>query len=401
MLQNEPDLWYDSKRKKYVLIIWEVDPNGKKYRRRISTRTDNKQIAKQYRAGWLIQQAEQGSKVANPHSMSSALYEAFRSKQENKVLNKKSSKETERAIRLFLDFIRKETNDVHFPIQRITFEQCNSFLRSIKHDRQRNKHRTNLLALWNTLIDYRETYGILENPFARTKAIKLPEREPEQISDSEFQKLFDGMRVDTFQMRITRLACAFSRYTGARLAEICYIRTKNTEGCNIEIRNHEEFTTKNKRNRDVPITDIVRRILQEISILKSEHESVYVRESEYLFCNEKGNVFDGDGAYISKYFHENKTAILPNRTKLTFHSLRRSYGQELLSEHVPVAMVSYLLGHRSITTTEKSYANARNIPLESIREKVNAIHSHSHVMQQKKIDTPLLKEATFRTGDRA
>lgn len=388
MLQTEPDLWYDPKRRKYVLTYTEEDSTGKKYRRKISTGTDNKQQAKVFRVAWLEKQAEQGSKVANPFSVSSALNEVFKSKQESEHLKTKTCKETERSIRYFVNFIHTETKEEHYPILKIGFEHCNSFLRSIKSPRQKNKHRANLSALWNTLLDFRETYGILENPFARTKKVKLPDSEPEQITYTEFRLLYEGMRTDTFQMKMYKLACAFSYYTGLRLAEVCFIRTKHTIGKDIKIRNYIDHEIKNKQSREVPNTAKVSEILQHIFTLKSQHKSQKVRETEYLFCTNKGDVFGEEGAYLSKYFTENRMRILPNSVKVTFHSLRRSYGQNLLDNDVPIAKVSFLLGHCSIAVTEKSYANARKIKLESFRELVNSIHLQNAPLERPTYQTP-------------
>jgi len=386
MLQNEPDLWYDKARGKFVLIIHEIDEQGKKYRRRISTHTHNRQEAKVFKTAWLEKQSERKSKVRHPHSVSSALNEAFTSKRESQNLQPKTCKEIERSIRFFTEFIRLDTGEGLYPIQRIGFELCNSFLRSSSSPRQRNKHRANLSALWNTLLDYRETYGILENPFARTKKVATADTEPEQITDPEFRQLYEGMRQVTFQMCMYKLACAFSYYTGLRLGEVCFIRTIHTTGLNIQVRNYPDHFVKFKKHRDIPITDKVREILQEVLALKSQHTSERIHETEYLFCTEKGNHLIENN--LSAYFKDNRKVIHPKRTKITFHSLRRSFGQNLLNEDISIAMVSRLLGHSSISVTEKSYANSRNIPLDSVREAMNRIHSQSRTLNRRSYLTP-------------
>ena len=80
--------------------------------------------------------------------------------------------------------------------------------------------------------------------------------------------------------------------------------------------------------------------------------------------------------------------MLPSRTKVSFHSLRRSYGQNLLNEGLAIAKVSFLLGHSSIAVTEKSYANARKMQLESIREQVNSIHLLTPSLERPSYLTP-------------
>ena len=39
-----------------------------------------------------------------------------------------------------------------------------------------------------------------------------------------------------------------------------------------------------------------------------------------------------------------------------FHDLRRTFGYNLISKGIPIYQVSKLLGHKSVTTTEKHYA---------------------------------------------
>jgi len=39
-----------------------------------------------------------------------------------------------------------------------------------------------------------------------------------------------------------------------------------------------------------------------------------------------------------------------------FHDLRRTFGYNLIKQGMPIYQVSKLLGHASVTTTEKHYA---------------------------------------------
>ncbi len=390
MLQNEPELWLNKARKKYVLVIYEKDHSGKKYRRNISTGTNNKQDAKDFKTNYISELSKRGSKNANPHSVDSALNFAFSVKRDSQRLQNSSCKEIERGIRFFTEFIGKETGDNLFPIQLIGFELCNAFLLSIEKPRQQIKHRANLSSLWNTIIDYQEKYGILDNPFKRTKKARLPESDPEQLTEQEFRKLYEEFRTPTFQMQMYKLVCAFSYYTGLRLGEVCYIRSEHATGNTVKVRSYSDHSVKNKQNRDVPITTKVREILDDILKLKSQHKSVRVRETEYLFCTEKGNPLIPNN--VTAFFTENRKGSLPNRSKVSFHSLRRSFGQNLLNMNVSIAMVSRLYGHSSIAVTEKSYANSHNIPLDNVRALIEQCHAATPPLERISVDKAPTKE---------
>ncbi len=397
MLQNEPDIWYDKKRKKFVLIIHEKDHAGKTFRRRISTFSNNKAQAKLFKTEWLVKQAEGNRKISQPFTVANALNDAFDSKRDNQNLRPSSCREIERSIRYFVEFIRKETGDNAFQIGGVTFELCDSFLRSILRPNQRITHRANLSTLWNKLINFRTKYGIMENPFKFTDKPKLPQTDPEQLTEREFREWYEQARTDTFQMQMCRLASAFSFYTGLRQAEICFLRVTHTTGENVLVRKYHDHIPKSKQNRDVPHTIKTREILHHVFRLKSQHTSALVRESECLFCTEKGGNLILET--LSKYFTGCRRQSLPKRTKVTFHALRRSFGQNLLNEGFLMAEVSYLLGHSSIAVTEKHYASTRNLPLDRIREKMNRLELQTPSLERSSALTPEAEHPELSEAD--
>jgi integrase len=53
---------------------------------------------------------------------------------------------------------------------------------------------------------------------------------------------------------------------------------------------------------------------------------------------------------------------------LTFHDLRHNCGSYLLSEHVPITMVSKILGHANVAITLSIYAYALEEDTELVRQ---------------------------------
>lgn len=57
-----------------------------------------------------------------------------------------------------------------------------------------------------------------------------------------------------------RLIYRFGAYTGMRMGEIRFLKWNSINFDNnlINVQNHEEFTTKSKKSRDVPMIKIIR-----------------------------------------------------------------------------------------------------------------------------------------------
>lgn len=353
------ELWFDKARNRYTLCFTEKK-NGKKRRRRISTRTDNKQQAKLFRAEYI---ENQESKTP-PCSVETALREAYRSKREQLNLRPSTCREYERTIRLFTNFTNQYQQDL--PIQAVDFSICDAYLSSIRSLHQRIKHRANLLALWNVLKDFRK-YSITENHFERIKKPRLPQTDPEQLTEEEFERWCE-YEPDYFNEKMWKLCCELSYRTGLRLSEIPALRVKHTVKEDLQVRNYPDHIIKNKQNRDIPITDRVREILKEAFALKIQHRLERVRESEFVFCNNNG--YKLSGRSVTGFFLTVRRLTLPE-SKATFHALRRSFGQNLLNNGIGIADVSRLLGHSSIAVTEKHYAAASKMSNDRIRKKMN------------------------------
>jgi integrase len=102
-----------------------------------------------------------------------------------------------------------------------------------------------------------------------------------------------------------------------------------------------------ERNKSVKRTEIITFNYNYLSkILPIALEKVAVRCSTLLNHKIKINQYKG-----SKVISEN----VPKHKAITFHVGRHSYGAYLLEKGLPIAKVSYILGHDSIATTERFY----------------------------------------------
>ncbi|MHB8579913.1 MAG: tyrosine-type recombinase/integrase [Ignavibacteriaceae bacterium] len=203
---------------------------------------------------------------------------------------------------------------------------------------------------------------------------------------------------------VVRDVAVIGFYTGMRLNEIVNLKWKNVDLNNKIITvGDEEFTTKGKEQRFIPICDEAMEVLKRRSgimefwnngrgkkekasgnpICQADGEAtpeggparilpMMQRETlfGYVFCKSKGVKFTGD--YFSKRF---KSACIKAGIdkSIHFHSLRHSFASNLVQKGVSLYKIKELLGHSSITTTE-IYSH---LDLDSLREAIKTLDDSS------------------------
>ncbi len=144
-------------------------------------------------------------------------------------------------------------------------------------------------------------------------------------------------------------------YTGLRKSEILSLVWKNVD-FNNNIIIIPSFNNKSKKEKTVPLSSILRKLLLE---LKLKNSSV----SEYVFLDEKGtNMKDIKTAF----YNACRRAKI---TELVFHDLRHTAGTRMLESGVGIVEISEILGHSSIELTRKRYLH----PNQSLRDAVEKL----------------------------
>jgi site-specific recombinase XerD len=183
---------------------------------------------------------------------------------------------------------------------------------------------------------------ILENPFVKVKPPKLPKKIPLFISEDELQQILK--EVDNATVRNMIL---LSNDTGMRLGEVVNLRWKNIDLQQklIQVSNSDDFQTKSKQDRIVPLTnrlyDVLFKIAPNIFTLKNNNDLVFLNWNKVKFNQD----------YISRCF---KKAV--RKLKLSegykFHTLRHSYATNLVNSGASLFVVQHLLGHSDLKTTQ-------------------------------------------------
>lgn len=205
-----------------------------------------------------------------------------------------------------------------------------------------------LKALFNKCI---RAELINKNVWKSVKQIKIPEKKKLNIEEWEIEKLIKTVKNENLKKIII-----FAIYTGCRLNEIINLQWDNINLKNnlIEVINSDDFTTKSKKNRYIPISDKLKEVLKQEKLTK------------YVFTKESGHKYTG--GYISKKFkHYIRKAGLPEKYHL--HCLRHTFISNLINKGVPINHVKELAGHSNIQTT----MNYVHIKSDDLRKAVNLL----------------------------
>jgi len=250
--------------------------------------------------------------------------------------SKKYLSSVELSFRKFFDYLAKDIFLID--IDMITMEK---FLLSVF---THSKYAAHLyLRTLKAAMSKAITWGYVQsNPIKGIKLPKIPTKHPAFISEKELNSIIECIAmVDVKEIVIT----AF--YTGMRMSEILNIRwfAINFTSDIITVQNSENFTTKNKHERVIPMHTKVRDIL----LRRHNNSSVYIFAKNGILYRQE---------YISHNFKKTIRKLGLSES-LHFHSLRHSFASNLVQKGVSLYVVKELLGHESITTTQ-IYSHLQN-----------------------------------------
>lgn len=230
----------------------------------------------------------------------------------------------------------------NIPLNKISSYQLEQFI-SAKYLESKfaaKHHYNNLRSAFNKAIQW----GYLtHSPISKIKAPKVPKNNPSFLNEMELQLILKEENNETL-----KLIYLFAFNTGMRVSEIAFLKWNQIlmDERNIRVMNTEEFTTKGKRERIIPMNDNVYNILSNIK------PKVYnIQKAQYVFTK-KGLRFNSD--YISKSFTKAVTATAKKSeidSSIHFHDLRHSFASNLAQRGVSLYVIKELLGHTDIQTT--------------------------------------------------
>lgn len=180
---------------------------------------------------------------------------------------------------------------------------------------------------------------------------KIPEMAPKSMRIEEVQKLVTTIRnysekSHTSGLRTDYTWFAFlieaNVYMGLRRGELLNLQWDHIKMDRniLMVKNSEEFTTKSSRERTIPLCDQSTFALNQLK---------QISDGNYVF-QISGQRWKPDT--LSKIFLKfRRMAGLPEHINL--HSTRHTFGTWLAERGTPVTVIQSLMGHSSVTTTER------------------------------------------------
>lgn len=185
---------------------------------------------------------------------------------------------------------------------------------------------------------------INSNPFLQVKLPKVKTKFPVFVNEMDLNLILSEVR-ESYLRSFYKVA--FN--TGLRAGELCSLNWENIDLSQriITVKNTESFTTKSKRERIIPINEVVYKELLKlkpnvINISKTDN-------NEFIFYREKGVQLLVD--FVSKKFKRACRMAKVNEG-LHLHSLRHGFASQLVKKRVSLYVVKELLGHANLKTTE-------------------------------------------------
>jgi len=334
-----------------VYYIFFVNETGK--RRKVSTKCRKKSEA----LAFLLQfQVGEHQKKQNVKRIVLSDFVKQYFEYASSVLTKKTYTTYQTAFR---EFLRVEGDK---PLQLIGIREIEHFLSIKKAEASAWSARKYYISLASAFEKAVQWSFLEHNPFRKVAKPKVSEIMPAYFSESEFRLFLSAVRDSNFRDIV--LTAILS---GLRLGELISLRWSDVDfnAKVILVRNTDSFTTKTRRNRIVPISEELWRLLKE------RKQNVRF-ECETVFHDQKGNKLK-EGTVSQKFKRCVRRAGLNDNLHL--HSLRHSFATALVKAGVPLYSVSKLLGHTSSVQTTELYAHLQP---EQLHDEVNKINLESN-----------------------
>jgi integrase len=298
----------------------------------VSTGTGNQKEAEKFLTSFNPESRE----VVKPKKSSIKL-SSFIAEYKTYVRNTYSQKYLIKAVIPSFNRLQAFLSDI--PLNQITSRDIDQFISSVYSKAKYAAalyHRTlkaaiNKAVVWNYLED---------NPFNKIKSPKVANSFPAYITEAELILILNKTDNQLYKDIFTT---AF--YTGMRLGEILNMKWNWIDFSQdiITVKNSDEFRTKTKRERIIPIHQRINSILRKrLPLGKLQSKNLVFYHIVAIKLNE---------GYISKRF---KKAVRAAKLddKIHFHTLRHSFASALVQRSVSLYAVKELLGHENIKTTQ-------------------------------------------------
>lgn len=235
--------------------------------------------------------------------------------------------------------------------------------------------KTDALAFLSRVLEYAVLDGLLPSnpcrslPRSRGKAQEA-DWTARALDDLQVRRMLDLTAFHPFGQR----ALAGLAFTGLRLGELVGLHWADVDTANDLLTIRRTFSpdgngrlveraTKSGKTRQVPILEELRPWL----------DSARDAGHTHVFTGVRGGPFDSGNLARAVRWHEirDQIAKFPDGSGLRFHDLRHTYVSRLARIGVAPATIQRVVGHASITTTERYTHTSGTAAALAVRDAVN------------------------------
>lgn len=259
----------------------------------------------------------------------------------------KTLREDEKVLRLFAAGLGP------VKLKRIDRQDIEAFLRPELADASRHTYFARLSAFFNWCV---EESLLKTSPMSRLKRPRVAKREPVFLERDDYDRLLNAVDAHK-EMNSTALkegevvwmgdVIRFAVGSGLRLSELCNLNwgDVNHVSGQVTVRNRGEFKTKSGHERTVFVAG------DALDVLRTLRATVTSpNPDDAVFRGVSGGRLNA--TYVSKRFKK-FVRLAKLKDEITFHTLRHTYASWLVIGGVDLYRVRDLLGHSTITLTER------------------------------------------------
>ena len=266
----------------------------------------------------------------------------------------------------FLGFFKVyENKNVNFDTLRLIDEKTITgwFYSRMKENISQRSNARALSSIKNFFEYLNKQNSIESSKILSIKSPKFQEPLPRPLSFKQVEKIFLNFKekeINWIRRRNQSIFLLMWGY-GLRISEVLSIKLKHLK--------YTEFIlvkSKGKKDRSLPILPELKKY-----IFKMLREVPFcIKDDDYIFLGKRGKklnpvIIQRELSRIRREQH------LPENT--TPHSLRHTFATQLLDNKVDLRSIQELLGHKSLSTTQKYTA----VDVNKIRETIENFHPRS------------------------
>ena len=225
------------------------------------------------------------------------------------------------------------------------------------------------ISAFRTLFSYARKFEYIEkDPAIEIKTVKQPKKVPNYMTQAEVQQLCNQPAENELLWQKRDMAVLAMLYSsGCRISELRNLKLSDfTDGGRAAI-----VTGKGNKQRKVYFADKARECLAEY--LKDRErvlaENNVAEKPDQLFISQKGKPISVNGL---RYIITRYSGVEGTNHHINPHAFRHTFATTLLSNGADVRLVQEMLGHSSISTTQRY----THITTEKLIETYNKAHPH-------------------------